>query len=57
MFSLFQQLLNLFRSPVVLRPSSPAAALSQMASARAGTDPRHAQELREAASAYLRVIR
>jgi hypothetical protein len=46
MFTLFQQLLALYRTPIVMRPSSPAAALSQLASARAGLDPHHAQELR-----------
>lgn len=34
-----------------------ARRLMESASARAGTDPRQARELRDAASAYLRVVR
>lgn len=38
-------------------PASPAADLFESADAMAGLDPHHAQELREAASAWLRVVR
>ncbi len=38
-------------------PASPAADLFESADAMAGLDPHQAQELREAASAWLRVVR
>ncbi len=61
MFSIFALLLGAFRSSssVVTEstPASPAAALLESAGARAGLDPYHAHELREAASAWLRVVR
>lgn len=38
-------------------PASPAADLFESADAMAGLDPHHAQKLREAASAWLRVVR
>lgn len=57
MFSLFGQLIGFFRSPAVAAPASLAAALLESADSRAGVDPRHAQELREAANAFLRVVR
>ena len=57
MFSLFGQLMGFFRSPAAVMPSSPAAALLESADSCAGVDPHHAYELREAASAFLRVVR
>ncbi len=58
MFSLFGQLMGFFRSPAAAAaPASPAAALLESADSRAGVDPHHAYELREAASAFLRVVR
>ena len=38
-------------------PASPAATLMENADFRAGLDARHAQDLRVAASAWLRVVR
>lgn len=38
-------------------PASPAAMLMESADFRAGLDARHAQDLRVAASAWLRVVR
>jgi hypothetical protein len=37
--------------------ASPASALMESAGSRAGQDPRHAQELRSAAAAWLSVVR
>ena len=55
MYALFAQIVRLL-------PQAPAAngvalRLMESAEARAGTDPRQAQELRDAASAYLSVVR
>ncbi len=57
MFSLFGNLIGFLRSPAAVAPSSPAAALMESADSWAGLDPHHAQELREAANAFLRVVR
>ena len=57
MFSLFGQLMGFFRCSAVAAPASPAAALLESADSCAGVDPHHAYELREAASAFLRVVR
>lgn len=57
MFHFLAQIALSFRSPATAMPDSPAAALMESADHSAGLDPRHAQELREAASAWLRVVR
>ena len=49
--------MGFFRSSAVAAPASPAAALLESADSCAGVDPHHAHELREAASAWLRVVR
>ena len=56
MFALLAQFLHSIRTPTALR-LSPARLLMESAEARAGHDPHHAQELREAAHAWLRVVR
>ena len=55
MYALFAPLARLLRP--VPAPDGVARRLMESAEARAGTDPRQAQELRIAASAYLRVVR
>ncbi len=55
MYALLAQLARFL--PAVPAPSGVARRLMESAEARAGTDPRQAQELRIAASAYLRVVR
>ena len=57
MFSLVAQVARLFRFDAVETPSSPAATLMESADSRAGLDAHQAQELRAAASAWLRVVR
>ena len=57
MSSLVAQFARLFASAPTPHPSSPAAALIESADLRAGVDAHHAQELRVAACAWLRVIR
>lgn len=57
MFNMLSHLVRSIRPQQVQAPMSPAAALLESAEARAGFDPHHAQELREAASAWLRVVR
>jgi hypothetical protein len=57
MFSLVAQVARFFRFDAVETPSSPAATLMESADSRAGLDAHHAQELRGAASAWLRVVR
>jgi hypothetical protein len=55
MYALFAQLARLLQAA----PATPGVArrLMESAEARAGTDPQQAEELRIAASAYLRVVR
>lgn len=57
MFSLLSLLARSFEFSRDVASSSPAADLMEVADSRAGLDPHHAQELREAASAWLRVVR
>jgi len=59
MFYFLSRLALSFCSPATATatPMSPAAALMERADQSAGTDPQHAFELREAASAWLRVVR
>lgn len=56
MFNLIAQVARFFRSTEAAQPS-PAAVLMQDADMRAGLDAHHAEELRIAASAWLRVVR
>lgn len=56
MFTLFAYVARLFRSDSAAT-SNLATALMETADGRAGMDAHHAQELRAAASAWLRVIR
>lgn len=55
MYALIAQLARLLKAT----PAAPGVArrLMESAEARAGTDPQQAEELRIAASAYLRVVR
>ncbi|MGJ7545249.1 MULTISPECIES: hypothetical protein [Variovorax] len=57
MSSLIAQVASFFRSSTAQVPASYAATLMESADLRAGLDAHHAQELREAASAWLRVVR
>jgi len=57
MFSVLSLLVRAFRKPLDAAELSPAAALLESADSRAGHDPHHAHELREAAAAWLRVVR
>lgn len=58
MFSrLMTQAVRFFNSSTIDMPASPAAALMENADFRAGLDAQYAQELRIAASAWLRVVR
>jgi len=57
MFNMLSLLVRSIRPQQAEAPVSPAAALLESAEARVGFDPHHAQELREAASAWLRVVR
>ena len=56
MFKLIAQVACFFQSTEATSPS-PAALLMQDADTRAGLDAHHAEELRIAASAWLRVVR
>jgi hypothetical protein len=58
MYALFSQIVRFF--PAFPPPSAQAGVarkLMESAEARAGSNPQQAQELREAAFAYLRVVR
>jgi hypothetical protein len=55
MYALFAQIARFL--PAAPAQNGVARRLMESAEARAGTDPRQAQELRVAASAYLRVVR
>lgn len=58
MFSrLMTQAVRFFNASTTDMPASPAAALMEDADFRAGLDAQYAQELRIAASAWLRVVR
>jgi hypothetical protein len=57
MFSLIAQVARFFRSSANSAPASHAATLMESADVRAGLDAHHAQELRGAAAAWLRVVR
>lgn len=58
MFTLFAQIARLLSStPAVCDAAGPARQLMDSADACAGNSPHHAQELREAAYAYLSVVR
>lgn len=57
MFSLFSLLFRSLRPVSVESDASPAAALLESADSRVGLDPHQAQELRDAAAAWLRVVR
>ena len=58
MFSrLMAQAARFFTASSTEVPASPAATLMERADFRAGLDARHAQDLRVAASAWLRVVR
>jgi len=57
MFSLLSLMFRFPRAVAGAEPANPAAALFESAESRAGQDPRQALELREAAAAWLRVVR
>gem|GEM_PF-1983189 len=57
MFSLLASVFRFLRGNTSALAASPASMLMEHADARAGLDPHHAHELREAASAWLRVVR
>jgi hypothetical protein len=57
MYSLFAQIARLFPAPQAAGQGGVAQQLLESAEARAGLSPQHAQELRGAAYAYLRVVR
>ena len=57
MYALFAQIARLFPAPAAARQAGVARQLMERAEASAGHDPHHAQELRDAACAYLRVVR
>lgn len=57
MFSLISLIVRSLRPLSGQDTDSIAAVLMQSAESSAGRNPRHAQELREAASAWLRVVR
>ncbi|MFT4268906.1 MAG: hypothetical protein QM586_17060 [Xenophilus sp.] len=57
MFSLLSLMFRFPHALVGTEPASPAAALLESAGSRAGLDPHQALELREAAVAWLRVVR
>ena len=58
MFTLFAQIARFFSAPpAVSDAASPARQLMDSADACAGNSPHHAQELREAAYAYISVVR
>ena len=57
MFSLFANIARFFRTAADETPASPASLLMESADLRAGHDAHDAQDLRVAASAWLRVVR
>ncbi len=57
MFNLLAQVARFFSPAIDKAPASPAALLMESADVRAGHDAHDAQELRIAASAWLRVVR
>lgn len=57
MFSLISLIVRSFRPVSGQNANSPASVLMESAESSVGRNPRHAQELREAASAWLRVVR
>lgn len=57
MFSLFAPLARLLQPQAVFAARDPLQQLLERAGARAGHDPQQARELREAAAAWMRVIR
>lgn len=57
MYSLFAQIARLFPAGADARQGGVAQQLMESAEARSGLSPQHAQELRSAAYAYLRVVR
>lgn len=57
MFSLFATIASFFRTTANETPASPASLLMESADLRAGHDAHDAQDLRVAASAWLRVVR
>ncbi|MGJ7492565.1 hypothetical protein [Variovorax sp. ZT4R33] len=57
MFSLIAQIARFFRPSADQAPASPASLLMESADHRAGHDAHDAQDLRVAASAWLRVVR
>lgn len=57
MTNFLAQVAQFFSAPAEQSPASPAALLMESADVRAGHDAHHAQELRVAASAWLRVVR
>ena len=57
MFSLLAPLARLLQPQAAVAARDPLQQLMERAGARAGHDPHEARELREAAAAWLRVIR
>ena len=57
MFSLISLIVRSFRPMSGQNANSPASVLMESADSSVGRSPHHAQELREAASAWLRVVR
>lgn len=57
MTSLFAHIASFFRTTADEAPASPASILMESADLRAGHDAHDAQDLRVAASAWLRVVR
>jgi hypothetical protein len=57
MSTVFASLVRLFSHPVAARAADPVQRLLEQAGARAGRNPRQARELRQAAYAWLRVVR
>lgn len=57
MFSLISLIVRAFRPLQGRNSDSPASALMESADSSVGRNPHHAHELREAASAWLRVVR
>lgn len=57
MFSLFSLIARLLRPAAIQNPADPAAVLMERADSCLGQDPRHAEELRQAARAWLSVVR
>ena len=58
MFTLIARIVSWFATnPTERENASPAGYLMNSADACAGTNPRHAQELRQAAYAYISVVR